>query len=161
MANEVMNFARGKYGYYANGGAGLGLAPANARLVIVILEAAEADDVLNNYDDLGALLAAAGNTEATSTNYVRKEHAAAGVTYSVDDTANTAKVVIDNDDVWTAVSQAAAESWVKLLICYDGDNTVGTDADIVVLSHHDFAVTPNGGDITADYDQTNGVWSSS
>lgn len=159
MANQVQNFARGKYGYLAN--ADLGLAAAASRLTVVVLEAAEADDTLNNYDDLDALLTAAGNTEATSTNYARKEHAAADVTYSVDDSGNTAKVVIGSDDVWSSVSQAASESWVKLLICYDADNGAGDDTDIVVLSHHDFAVTPNGGDITADYHATNGVWASS
>lgn len=159
MSNQVMNIARGKYGWY--GSDALGLAGANSRLVVVVLEEAEADDVLNNYDNLGALLGAAGNVEATSTGYARKEHAAADVSFSVDDGANTAKVTIDTDDVWTAVAQAGTESWVKLLICYDPDNSGGTDADLVVLSHHDFAVTPNGGDITADYDQTGGVWASS
>lgn len=159
MANQVMNFARGKVGYY--GSDALGLAAANSRLTIVVLEAAQADDDLNNYDDLAALLANAGNTEATSTGYARKEIAAAGVTYSVDDTGNTAKLVIDADETWTSVSQATSESWVKLLVCWDGDNAAGTDTDIVVLTHHDFAVTPNGGDITANFDQTNGVWSSS
>jgi hypothetical protein len=155
MANQVMNFARGKYGYYTSDA--LGLAGANSRIVIVVLQAAEADDTLNNYDDLGALLAASGNTEATASGYARKSHAAAGITYSVDDTANTAKAVIDADDTWTAVTGSA---FVKLLVCWDGDNTAGTDANIVVLSHHDFAVTPNGGDITADYNQSTGVWAS-
>lgn len=159
MANQVMNFARGKIGYYAADA--LGLSPANSRLTIVVLEANEADDTLNNYDDLGTLLGQAGNTEATSTGYSRFEHAAANVTSSVDDTANTAKAVIDTDDTWSSVSQAASESWTKLLINYDDDNAAGTDANIVPLTHHDFAVTPNGGDITADYDQTNGFWSSS
>lgn len=157
MANGVANIARGKIGYY--GGPGIDGA-ANGAFVIVVLEAAEVDDTLNNYDDLAALLAAAGNTEATSTGYARKTHAAADVTFTPDDTANTAKVVIGTDDTWTAVSQAATESWVKLLVCYDADTTAGTDANIIPLTHHDFAVTPNGGDITADYDQTNGIWSS-
>ncbi len=156
MANQVMNFARGKIGYYAADA--LGLAAANSRLVVVVLEAAEADDTLNNYDDLATLLGQAGNTEWTSPQYSRKEHAAAGVTSSVDDTGNTAKAVIDVDDTWTAVTGNAT---VKLLICWDGDNAAGTDSDIVVLTHHDFVVTPNGGDITADYDQTNGFWASS
>ena len=158
MSNQVMNFARGKIGYYAADA--LGLAGANSRLVVVVLEAVEADDTLNNYDELDALIAAAGNTEATSTNYARKQIAAAGVTSSVDDTANTAKAVIDADQTWTAVAQAGSETWDKLLVCYDADNTAGTDANIVVLTHHDFAVTPNGGDITANFDQTNGFWGS-
>lgn len=156
MANGVFNIARGKVGYYTDDAQGL--SAANSRLVLVPLEAAEADDTLNNYDDLNALLLAAGNTEATATNFNRIEIAAAGVTYSVDDTGNTAKTVIDADQTWSSVTGNAA---VKLLVCWDGDNAAGTDANIVPLTYHDFAVTPNGGDITADFDQTNGFWSSS
>lgn len=159
MANQICNIARGKIGYYAADA--LGLAPANSRLVLVVLQVAEADDTLRDYDDLAALLGAAGNTEAASTGYARIEIAAAGVTSSVDDGANTAKAVIDADQTWSSISQAASESWVKLLVCYDADNGAGTDANIIPLTHHDFAVTPNGGDITADFDQVNGFWASS
>jgi hypothetical protein len=148
MANQVMNFARGKIGYYMADA--LGLAGANSRAVVVVLQVAEADDTLNNYDDLGALLGGS-NTEAASTGYARKQIAAAGVTTSINDGANTAQAEIDADQTWTSVSQAASEAWVKLLVAYDADNTAGTDANIVVLTHHDFSVTPNGGDITADF----------
>lgn len=158
MANQLMNIARGKIGYYAADA--LGLAGANSRLTIVVLEVAQADDTLRDHDDLGALLAAA-NTEATSTNYARIELAAAAITSSVDDGANTAKAVVDSDQTWSTVDQATTEVWVKLLMSYDSDNGTGTDANIVPLTHHDFSVTPNGGDITADFDQTNGFWASS
>jgi len=151
MANQVMNIARGKAAYYA------GLPAASDAILIVILEATEADDVLNNYDDLSALLGAAGNTEATSTGYVRGT--ADGVVASVDDTANTAKIVA-TDETFAAISQAAAEVWAKLLMCYDDDTGAGTDANIIPLTHHDFVVTPNGGDIVADFDATNGWWGS-
>jgi hypothetical protein len=155
MANQVMNIARGRIGYYMADA--LGLAAANSRMVIVVLEAAEADDTLNNYDELGALIGAAGNTEATATNYAREETAAAGITVNIDDTANDAEAVKDADHTWTAVT---GNAFVKLLCCYDADNAAGTDTDIVVMTHHDFSVTPNGGDITADFDQTNGFWRS-
>ena len=151
MANGLFNFARGKIAYYA------GLPAASDAVIIVVLEAAEADDVLNNYNDLGALLAATGNTEATATGYARKT-LSTGITVSEDDTANTAKAVVDADQTWTGVS---GNAWVKLLMCYDGDTGAGTDANIIPLTHHDFSVTPNGGDITADFDQVNGFWSSS
>lgn len=155
MANQLMNIARGKYGYYAN--AALGLAGANARITIVVLEAAEADDTLNNYDNLADLIAAVGNVEATATGYARKQHASGDITFSINDTNNTARVVIGTDDTWNSVS---GNAFVKLLVCYDPDVTAGTDADIIPLSQHDFAVTPNGGDITANYDQVNGIYAS-
>lgn len=158
MANQVMNFARGAIGWY--GDPLRGLLPAASRLTIVVLQVAQADDTLNNYDELEALLAAA-NTEAASTNYARIELDDTDITWSVDDTGNTAKCVVDADQTWSSVSQAASESWVKLLVCYDANNGAGDDGDIIVLTHHDFAVTPNGGDITADFDQTNGFYGSS
>lgn len=158
MADVLFNEARGKVGYY--GGVQIDN-DANGAFVVVVLEAAEADDALRDHATLGDVLGAAGNTEATSTNYARKTHAAADVTFTVDNTANDAIVTIDTDDTWSSVSQAGTEDWVKLLVCYDSDTTGGTDAGIIPLTAHDFAVTPNGGDITADYDQVNGIWSSS
>jgi hypothetical protein len=35
------------------------------------------------------------------------------------------------------------------LVCYDADTTGGDDSNIVPISQHDFAVTPDGSDITA------------
>ncbi len=158
MANQVFNIARGRIGYYMADA--LGLAGANAAMTIVVLEAAEADDTLRDYDDLDALLTPAGNTEASSTGYSREETGSAGITVTIDDTANDAQAEKDADHTWTSVSQATTEDWVKLLCCYDADTTAGTDADVVPMTHHDFSVTPNGGDITADFDQTNGFWRS-
>jgi len=159
MANGVFNIARGKIGYYLDDA--MGLAAANSRLVIVVLSLVEADDTLNNYDTLSALLGGS-NSEADATNYARIELAAAAVTYSVNDTSNTAKVVIDADQTWTSVANDDSNgAWDKLIVCWDGDNAAGTDADIVPLTYHDFSVTPNGGNITADFDQTNGIWGSS
>lgn len=155
MANDVFNIARGRIGYYMADA--LGLSAANSRHVIVVLEAAEADDTLNNHNDLGVLIAATGNTQATATGYARIETAAAGITINIDDTANDAEAVVDADKTWTSVT---GNAFVKLLCCYDADNATGTDTDIVPMTYHDFSVTPNGGDITADFDQTNGFWRS-
>lgn len=153
MANQVMNIARGRIGYYMADA--LGLSAANSRLTVVVLEAASADDTLNNYDDLGTLLGT--ETEATATGYSRDETDDTGVTITIDDTANDAQAEKDADITWTSVS---GNAFVKLLCCYDADNAAGTDSDIVPMTHHDFSVTPNGGDITADFDQTNGFWRS-
>lgn len=153
MANQVMNIARGRIGYYMADA--LGLSAANSRLTVVVLEAASADDTLNNYDDLGTLLVT--ETEATATGYSRDETDDTGVTITIDDTANDAQAEKDADITWTSVS---GNAFVKLLCCYDADNAAGTDSDIVPMTHHDFSVTPNGGDITADFDQINGFWRS-
>lgn len=150
MANGVFNIARGKIAYYG------GLPAANDGIVIVVLEATEADDTLNNYDDLSTLLAAAGNTEATATNYARKV-LTSGITVTVDDTGNDVQVIVDSDQTWTSVT---GNAFTDLLVCYDPDTTTGNDTTIIPLTYHDFVVTPNGGDITANFDQTAGFWGS-
>lgn len=155
MANQVFNIARGRIGFYMADA--LGLAGANSAMTIVVLEAAEADNALRDHVDLGALLGAGGNTEATATGYSREETGAAGITVTIDNTANDAQVEKDDDETWTSVT---GDAFVKLLCTYDADTTGGGDASIVPMTHHDFAVTPNGGDITADFDQANGFWRS-
>ena len=140
MANGVFNVAKGKFRYYTE------LPAAADALVVVLLSAAEVDDTLNNYDTLSALLAAAGNTEATFTNYARKVITA--VTNTEDDTGNTFDADFA-DQTWTAAGGATNNTLVKMLVCYDGDTAAGTDANIIPLTYHDFAATTDGSDLTA------------
>jgi hypothetical protein len=136
MADGVFNIAKGRIAYYAS------LPAASDALIVVLLKSAglEADDTLNNYDDLATLLAAA-NDECDFTNYARKT--AANVTVTVDDTNN--RVDIDFDDlVYTNAGGATNNSVGKLLVCYDGDTGAGGDANIVPLSYHDMVFTTDG-----------------
>jgi hypothetical protein len=123
--------------------------PTNAVLVIVALKASgiEADATLQDYDTLSAVLAAA-NDEATNTGYARKVLSDSDISaFAPDDTNN--RVDLDSpDQTWTSV-QATGGAWAKLVICYDGDSGAGDDTNIVPLTYHDFAVTPDGSDITA------------
>jgi hypothetical protein len=43
----------------------------------------------------------------------------------------------------------SAGAVTDLIICYDNDSTGGTDANLVPLTQHDFAITPDGSDVTA------------
>lgn len=140
MADGIFNIAKGRFVHWAT------LPAAADAIILVPLLAAglEADDTLNNYDDLAALLAAA-NDEATGGGWNRKT-ISSGVTVTVDDTNNRVDVDIA-DQTWTAV--AAANNTGKLLMCYDGDTGAGTDANILPLSYHDFAVTTDGTDVVA------------
>lgn len=118
-----------------------------ANVIVVLLKAAEADDVLRDYDDLAALLAAAGNTEADFTNYARKTVANASVTPTYTSAANTWDVDIP-DQVWADAGGATNNTLVKLLVCEDG----ASDAARKVLTAHDFAVTTDGTELTARHD---------
>ena len=119
------------------------LPAANDALVTVLLEATgvEADATLKDYDDLLALLAGTSNEQ---TNQARKT-ITASITITVNDTTDLVDIDVP-DQVWTALSGNAI---AKLLFCYDGDTTGGTDANIRPLTSHDFAVTPDGSDVTA------------
>lgn len=145
MADFVFNIAKGKVAEYAarvNAND-----PTNSVLTLVVLETTglEADAVLLDYDTLAAITAG-GSTEPENSGYVRKELTAATIT--VDDTNNRVDVDIA-DQTWTAV--AAGDTWSKLLICYDPDSTGGTDSTIIPLVSLDFAVTPDGSDITVQF----------
>lgn len=139
MADFVFNIAKGKVADYA------ALSGGSDALVFVVLATSglETDSTLKDYDDLAALLGGTSN-EVTNTGYSRKSVTTATVT--VDDSNDRVDVDVA-DQTWTAV--AAGDGWSKLLICYDDDTGAGTDSNIVPLTAHDFVVTPDGSDITA------------
>lgn len=147
MANQVMNIAKGRVNELFNRVDSND--PANSAIIIVLLKVAEADATLVDYDDLSALLAGA-NTEADFTNYARKVLTDTEIAAPTPDDTNNWMQAFITDQVWTAAGGTLDNTLVKFLICYDSDTTGGTDANIVVLTHHDFVATTNGNDLTAD-----------
>lgn len=122
--------------------------PANAVLTIMVLATAgiESDAVLKDLDDLTVLVAGTTN-EVTNSNYARIELVDTDiVAFAPDDTNDRVDLDIP-DQTFSAI--AAGDGWNDLLVCYDSDSTGGTDADIVPMTMHDFVVTPDGSDITA------------
>ena len=122
--------------------------PANSALIVIVLATSglEADSVLQDVDTVTALVAGTTN-EVTNTNYARKTLTDAEIgALTPDDTNNRMDVDIP-DQTWTAV--AAGDGWSKLVVCYDNDTTGGTDSNLIPLTAHDFVVTPDGSDITA------------
>jgi len=68
------------------------------------------------------------------------------VAFAPDDTNDRTDLDIP-DQTWTGV--AAGDGWNDFLVCYDSDTTAGTDTNIIPVSQHDFVLTPDGSDITA------------
>lgn len=142
MANLTFNIALGRVTqYYQNVESG---SPANSRIIVVPIETTgiEADATLRDHNDLNALL---GGTSNEQTTMGRKTVAAANITITVDDTNERCDIDID-DITWAGATGNAISA---LVVCYDPDNTGGTDADLVPLTKHDFVVTPDGSDIVA------------
>ena len=132
--------------------------PANSAIVVVAVVATATDATMKDYDTLSALLGDANVAEATNANYARKVLTDTDIAAVTPDDTNDLMQVTIADQTWSSVG--AGDNWTDLILCYDGDTTAGTDANIIPLTCHDFAVTPNGGDITADVG-ANGIYRAS
>lgn len=148
MANQVLNIALGRVAELYNRVDTND--PANSVLVIVLIAAAgiETDAVLKDKDHLQDFVTGATN-EATNTGYARKILTDADIVAFAPDDVNDRVDLDIADQTWTAVANDGTGAIGDLLVCYDNDSTGGTDANIIVMTMHDFAVTPDGSDITA------------
>ena len=119
--------------------------PANSAIIIVPIDAgATTDATFRDHDTLAAVLAAA--TERTTGGWNRKTLTDTDLAALAPDDTNDRMDVDIPDQTWTAVTAGAV---TDLVICYDGDTTAGTDANIIPLTLHDFAITPDGSDVVA------------
>lgn len=134
MADFVFNVAKGKVRAFCE------LPESNDALVIVPLAASgiEGDAGMRDRATLAAVLAQ--STEQTALG--RKTVTA--VTTNVDNAADEATADFA-DIVYAATSGAAVAA---ILVCYDNNVSSGTDANIVPLTKHDVAFTPDGLDVT-------------
>jgi hypothetical protein len=146
MANQVFNIALGRAAELYNRVDTND--PTNSALIIAILAVSgiESDATLKDKDTLADVVSGTTN-EVTNSGYARKVLTDSDiVAFAPDDTNDRVDLDIP-DQTWTGV--AAGDGWSDFLVCYDNDTTGGTDANIVPLTMHDFAVTPDGSDITA------------
>ncbi len=138
MADVVFNIAKGRVAELA------ALAAANDALIGVPLLSAGlvSDATMIDYTTLAAVLAGASD-EATGGNWSRKT--LSNVVVTPDNTNNWQSVTCD-PIIWAAPHSGPASG--KLLVCWDGDITGGTDSNILPLVALDFAATPAGGSVT-------------
>jgi hypothetical protein len=145
VASIVPNISKGKVAYLA------GLPGTNDAIIAVPLLASgiASDATLKDFDTLAAILA---GTSDENTTMGRKT--LTGVTVTVDDTTDQAKV--DSDDpAWTS-GEMGGGAVAKLVYCYDPDTTGGTDSDLIPLVILDCVVTPDGNAFT--YQNASGGW---
>lgn len=146
MADFVFNVAKGRVAELYNRVQTND--PANSALIVLVLATSglESDATLKDLDTVSALLAGTTN-EVTNTNYARKTLTDASLSAISPDDTNDWMLLDFGDQTWSAV--AAGDGWSKIVVAYDSDTTGGTDANIIPLTCHDFAMTPDGSDITA------------
>lgn len=146
MANQMINRGLGRGTEWAERVNGND--PTNAVISIMVLATSgiESDAVLKDKDTFADVVSGTTN-EVTNAGYARKVlDQAGGITITYDDTND--RVDVDcPDQTWTGV--AAGDGWNDIITGYDSDSTAGTDANILPWTMHDFVVTPDGSDITA------------
>lgn len=149
MADFVFNIAKGRFVELANR---VNLNdPTNSAFIIELINTTATDATLRDLTTFAAVEADANTAELTSgsnANYVRKTLTDSGspITVTVDNTNDRTDVDIP-DQTWTALGAGTAVT--DGVVGYDNDTTAGTDANIVPISQHDFAITPDGSDVTA------------
>lgn len=147
MADQVFNIAKGRVNELHNRVNDND--PANSALIIVLLQANVADATLSDFDNLSLLLADAGNTEATFTNFARIVLTDTNISAPTVDDTNDRQDADIADQTFSSAGGAVNNTLTKFLVCFDTDTTGGDDTNIIPLTHHDFAITTDGTDIVA------------
>ena len=143
MANFLDNRAKGRFVEYMNRVDAND--PANSAIILVPLSASGTEAQGQDLHTLAAYEADANFAERTTGGWVRKTLTDAELAaIAVDDTNNRFPATLPSV-TWTA--PATGNNTTGLLVCYDPDTTAGTDSNIEVLAHCDFAVTTDGNDV--------------
>lgn len=144
MANLVFNTGLGRAAEFLNRVDSND--PAASELVIMILATSgiESDATLRDKTTFSDIVSGTTN-EVTNTGYAKKVLSDADVAFVIDHANDRVDLDIA-DQTWTGV--AAGDGWNDLVIGYDpvGSQTM---TDIIPMTLHDFVVTPDGSDITA------------
>jgi hypothetical protein len=146
MADEALNDTKGRLVEIVDDGGDLQVIPCSAIAADGVWEDGYANASITT------VFADAANTEAIGSTWARKDHANGVITSAVDDTNNLWRIILDADDTWTGV--ASSNDVVALVIAED----TATDATDRIIGKWVFVVTTDGNDVTANYDQTNGIW---
>ena len=147
MADFVYNQAKGKAAEWAARVEAND--PTNSVFLIMLINTSATDATLKDLDTFSAIESDGNTAELTSgtnANYARKSLANGALTVTIDDTND--RVDVDcADQTWTALGTGTAIT--DLVTGYDSDSTGGNDTNVVPMTQHDFAITPDGSDVTA------------
>lgn len=137
MADGVFNIAKGAFAEKFRDGAANG--------IVLLMKANETETTLVDRDELDALFTEAGNTEADATSYARKTGLTGTIT--VDDSNDRVDVDIP-DQTWSSLGNGTNNTLTKLVVAYEES---AAETGRIPLSHHDFALTTDGSDVTAQF----------
>jgi hypothetical protein len=148
MANVVFNISKGRVAEFYNRVDTND--PSGCELVVMVINAGAAtDDTIRGYDTFSTLIGDANVIEVTNTGYARKILVGADLAAFAPDDVNDRVDLDIPDQTWTSVS--SGDVWTDIVIGYDPAGT-GVDTNIIPMTLHDFSVTPDGSNITAQID---------
>lgn len=134
MADFIFNIAKGAFAEKFRDGAANG--------IVALASALETETAAKDHDEFNAFWGAAGNTEVSDASYARKTGLTGSIT--VDDTNDRVDVDLP-DQTWTAL---AGPDPTDLIVGYEES---AAETGRIPLSSHDFAVTSDGSDVTAQF----------
>lgn len=126
----------------AKGAAAEKFRDSGANGIVLLVTAMEADATAKDRTDLADFMVEAGNTEKSDGGYARKT--AITGTITVDNTNDRVDVDFP-DQTWSSLTGTAV---VDLITAYE---EAAAEATRIPLTSHDFAVTPDGSDVTAQF----------
>lgn len=141
MANFTFNIAKGRGVEFAERVKSND--PANSALILIPLAVGDTAANLQDIDDLATVLAGTPNEAGAS--WGRKTLTDVDLAALAPDDVNDRFAAAVPATTWTA--PVAGQDTVALIVAYDSDTTLGTDANIIPISYHDFAVTADGNDV--------------
>ena len=147
MANFVYNYAKGRaVEFYVRVDTN---DPAASELVVTLLAASgiETDAALMDSATFAEVIDGTTN-EATNTGYARKVLGDIDLSAFTPDTANDRADIDIADQTWTGVANDGTGAIGDVVICYDPVGSQ-TNTDMIPITQHDFAITPDGSDVTA------------
>lgn len=117
--------------------------PTNSAIILVPLKVTDTE--ANRQDDATLEAFLASTPDEQTEGWSRKALTDTELAAIAVDNANNRFALVLPEVKWTAPT--SGKNVVALAVCYDSDTTGGTDANIFVLSVHDFAVTADGNDV--------------
>lgn len=127
--------------------------PTNSEWLIVLGLGAITDGQLEDIVDLAELEADAGFAESVDGSYGRKSvHPGSSPVLPADpgpDNTNNRYDLPMPDQTWNGMN---GETLTRLIVCYEPNSAASADANILCTTFHDFSVTTDGSDLTAQFD---------
>ncbi len=148
MGDGVFNIAKGRVVEYINRVDAND--PSASEIVVMLGFGAITDATLKDLDTVAAIIADGGFTEATFTNYARKDITDSGVALGSPDDTNDRFEVDLPDQTWTSAGNGTNNTLTRLITIYDSTGSAA-DSGLVPMTFHDFAVTTDGSDLVAQF----------